>query len=420
MSRAACLLGLIGLALVFVCVPQALAQTGDVQVTAPPGMRIYVDGRFKGVTTAQEDGKYLRHLPTGRHTIRAEKSGFLAKFFEVLVRPGEPVGIRVDQLKSDPRHKAGTLTFRSIPFSCQILFLGQVKNKTGAELVVPNVPAHQHRITFKRGAAQLTTDVKVGAGENLIVIADFLRKRVSTQHKNLGKLLTNTIGMKFVLIQPGSFMMGSPSGERHRNRDEGPRHRVVISRPFYLQTTEVTQAQYRAIMRSNPSRFKGCDQCPVEQVSWNDAQEFIRRLNALDKTNKYRLPTEAEWEYACRAGSGTAYYFGNNFSRLGHYAWYGANSKNRTKPVAQKRPNAWGLYDMHGNVWEWCQDWYDKRYYRRSPNRDPQGPANGCGRVLRGGSWFFRFRSTLRSARRYQFDPSLRSDNGGFRVVRIP
>ena len=140
-------------------------------------------------------------------------------------------------------------------------------------------------------------------------------------------------------------------------------------------------------MGNNPSRFKGDLHRPVDRGSWNDAQEFLRDLNRMEASCGYRLPTEAEWEYACRAGSATRYCFGNDERRLGEYAWYGANAGGKTHPVGQKRPNAWALYDIHGNVWECVQDWYDRDYYRHSPIVDPQGPDAGAYRVDRGGSW---------------------------------
>jgi formylglycine-generating enzyme required for sulfatase activity len=176
--------------------------------------------------------------------------------------------------------------------------------------------------------------------------------------------------------------MGSTTG----SSDEKPLHSVTISKGFYMGKFEVTQKEWVAIMGSNPSYFEG-DNRPVERVSWNDVQEFIKKLNAKEGGDKYRLPTEAEWEYACRAGSNGKWHFGDNENQLGDYAWYTANSGNETKPVGQKKPNAFGLHDMHGNVWEWCQDWYGKDYYGNSPKTDPTGPSSGSYRVYRGGSW---------------------------------
>jgi len=229
--------------------------------------------------------------------------------------------------------------------------------------------------------------------------------------------------MKFVLIPAGTFMMGSPSDEPGRRPDQ-QQHKVTISKPFYLQTTEVTQGQWREIMGTNPSRFKDCgNDCPVDQVSWNDAQKFIGKLNQMEGTDKYRLPTEAEWEYACRAGSTTAFANGDitetwcgydpNLDQMG---WYCGNSDSKTHAVAQKKPNARGLYDMHGNVWEWCEDWYGD--YPTGHVTDPKGPSSGTDRVFRGGSWDH-LAGYCRSAHRYRKFPDSRNYYGpGFRVAR--
>ncbi|MFH0871186.1 MAG: SUMF1/EgtB/PvdO family nonheme iron enzyme [bacterium] len=223
-----------------------------------------------------------------------------------------------------------------------------------------------------------------------------------------------TTGMELVLIPAGRFTMGSPASESGRNSDEGPQHEVQITRPFYLGKYEVTQAQWRAIMGNNPSGFQGCDDCPVEQVSWNDIQEFIRRLNEKAGRTGYRLPTEAEWEYACRAGSQTAYSFGDDPGSLEWFAWYSKNSDSKTHPVGQKRPNAWGFHDMQGNVWEWCQDWHGN--YASGLVSDPTGPGSGSDRVIRGGSWYLD-PGYLRASSRYGFRPSYRYASYGFRLA---
>jgi len=228
--------------------------------------------------------------------------------------------------------------------------------------------------------------------------------------------ITNSIGMDFVLIPAGSFKMGADPNFEESSPDETPRHRVSISKAFYLAKTEVTQEQWVAIMGSNPSEYKG-RQNPVENVSWNDVQEFIRRLNAKEGSNVYRLPTEAEWEYACRAGSTGTYSFGDDKGDLGTYAWFDENSGERTHPVATKRANAWGLYDMHGNVMEWVQDWYGETYYSSSPSTDPRGPASGSTRVVRGGSWDFDAGFVL-AAPRIRVAPGVRYAGLGFRLAR--
>jgi len=200
-----------------------------------------------------------------------------------------------------------------------------------------------------------------------------------------------SINYKMVYISPGTFMMGSPSSEPKREKDEKP-HRVTLTKGFYMGVTEVTQGQWRKIMGNNPSYFKG-DNLPVETVSWSNCQEFIRKLNRQEGENKYRLPTEAEWEYACRAGTTTPFFTGSCISTdqanyNGNYPMPGCSKgryREKTIDVASFSPNAWGLYDMHGNVWEWCQDRYGD--YPSGHVTDPEGPSGGSGIVLRGGSW---------------------------------
>ena len=223
---------------------------------------------------------------------------------------------------------------------------------------------------------------------------------------------TRKTGIVFRLIPGGSFMMGSPSSESGRASDEGPAHRVMISKPLYVGKFEITQAQWQAVMGNNPSDFKnsGSD-APVEQVSWNDCIEFCRYLCHLEgvPTMTFRLLTEAEWEYACRAGT-----MGPYAGDLGWMGWYKGNSGEKTHKVGVMSPNAWGLYDMHGNVWEWCQDWYGDNL--PAAITDPRGPTSGSYRVLRGGSWCSEA-SDCRSAGRNWSGPGRRGGNGGFRFV---
>jgi formylglycine-generating enzyme required for sulfatase activity len=229
------------------------------------------------------------------------------------------------------------------------------------------------------------------------------------------KEYTNSIGMKLVLIPAGEFLMGSQDTEKDRGVDEGPQHKVRISKAFYMGTTEVTQAQWKAVMGNNPSQFQG-DDLPVETVSWIDCQEFLKILSAKGGKT-YRLPTEAEWEYACRAGTTTRFNAGDEDKALNEVGWYPGNSESKTHPVGQKKPNAWGLYDMHGNVLEWCQDWYGgEGYYKSSPAVDPTGPAQSDCRLMRGGSLRYD-PGRCRSASRYGEAPVNRGDDVGFRVV---
>jgi formylglycine-generating enzyme required for sulfatase activity/predicted Ser/Thr protein kinase len=196
-----------------------------------------------------------------------------------------------------------------------------------------------------------------------------------------GDRFVNSIGMELVYIGPGNFMMGSPDGDGEL--DEHPRHVVTLTCGFYMGRTAVTQAQWKAVMGTNPSKFKG-DDLPVEQVSWHDAMAFCKELSYREGRT-YRLPMEAEWEYASRAGSLTRYYFGDAEEQLDRYAWYHVNSGGETHSVGAKAPNGWGFHDMYGNVWEWCQDWYGD--YPSGTAIDPSGPPTGSCRLLRGGSW---------------------------------
>jgi formylglycine-generating enzyme required for sulfatase activity len=240
---------------------------------------------------------------------------------------------------------------------------------------------------------------------------------------------TNSIGMEFVLIPAGSFTMGSQMRAREIvdlfggfeekwYKREKPEHIVKIGKPFYLQTTPVTQGQWQKVMKDNPSRFQDWgDNCPVEYLSWENAHQFIEKLNLLEKMKDYRLPTEAEWEYACRAGSKTEYSFGDDPRKLIEFGWYLRNSESRTHPVGEKEHNALGLYDMHGNVWEWTEDdWHNS--YNGAPNDGSAwiDKARGSSRVMRGGSWGNGVRF-CRSAMRVGYKSDFRSDDVGFRLA---
>jgi len=232
---------------------------------------------------------------------------------------------------------------------------------------------------------------------------------------------TSLPDFSFGLISPGTFIMGSPETELGRNDDELP-HEVSITHGFFLQTTPVTQGQWKAVMGNNPSRFSPKrDDHPVESISWYDCQKFIERLNNSGE-HIYRLPTEAEWEYVCRAGKFSSCsegeiieLFCDHDPSLDAVGWYCGNSDRATHSVAQKKLNPWGLYDLHGNVLEWCQDWYGP--YPATPQTDPTGPITGPGRVIRGGSWFSNAKS-CRAAARFHWSPNAKSDFIGFRVVK--
>jgi len=263
------------------------------------------------------------------------------------------------------------------------------------------------------------------------------------QQPKLSIDLGSGVKMEFVSIPAGEFMMGSSDSDTAANLDEKPLHRVVITKPFYLGQYEVTHEQWHAVMDDNPkydnwSPDKGRN-TPVETVSWDDCQAFLAKLNEKhgNRGLNFSLPTEAQWEYAARAGSTTKWCFGDDEASLVKYAWYAWGGPNphentlkngeiakSTHPVGQKKPNAWGLYDMHGNVQEWCQDWYgglttgipsDRDYYWNSPLEDPTGPVTGYKRVCRGGRWGSADRE-CRAASRAQYSPGVNTGTLGFRV----
>jgi len=293
-----------------------------------------------------------------------------------------------------------------------------------------------------------TVNVEPGKGVRLKVDLRAVAKAVSEP-----KTFTNSLGMKFAKIPSGSFMMGSGisaseavsryGGKEKYYEREHPQHRVTISKPFYMQKMEVTVGQWRSFIQDtgykteaetgggayvwtgkkwekkegtywdNPGFNQG-DNNPVTCVSWNDVQEFIKWLNRKEG-KEYRLPTEAEWEYGARAGSTTRFCYGNNKDGLAEYAWYWDNSGKRTHSVGEKKPNSWGLYDMHGNVWEWLQDRYGD--YPSGAVTDPTGPSSGSNRVNRGGSWG-NDAGNCRSANRVRNEPGNRDNNLGFRLSR--
>ena len=265
-----------------------------------------------------------------------------------------------------------------------------------------------HRKRLVDGLDRLFSDKKVGK--------DLKQKKVDKEIKREEppKTYTNSIGMEFVLIPAGRFEMG---GDLYDN--EKPIHQVVLSQPFYLQTTPVTQGQWQRVMENNPSKFKDSgDSCPVETVSWQIVQQYIGKINEKEGGDSYRLPSEAEWEYACRAGTTTEFSFGDDEQKLGEYAWFDENADSKTHPVGNKKPNGWGLFDMHGNVWEWVEDdWHNS--YEKAPD---DGHAwidepRGTYRVLRGGGWDFDAHG-CRSAARVNGTPGYRNTNIGFRLAR--
>lgn len=287
---------------------------------------------------------------------------------------------------------------------------------------ISSLPAHQ-LMTFHRVNRLLAVGM---------VLAFLSAGRWAQGEEEAPRRITNSLGMQLVLIAAGSFQMGSPESEPGR-REEEHRHEVRITRPFYIAAHEVTQRQYARVMGENPSSFSrqgafrervaGLDtgKLPADSVSWAEACGFCRRLSQLPAEKKagrvYRLPTEAQWEYACRAGRDSIWCFGDDLKKLSDFAHYRRGREaGRPLSVGSKKPNRWGIHDMHGNLWEWCADGHTVDYYRRSPRDDPPGPDENRSRVIRGGSWYSRAASTRSAARRGD-PPAVREPDTGFRVV---
>ncbi|WP_300675296.1 bifunctional serine/threonine-protein kinase/formylglycine-generating enzyme family protein [Desulfoluna sp.] len=355
--------------------------------TVPTGARVILKGTPATYTSGMK-------LKPGTYNAVVSAKHYISRELEIRLAAGETKHEKVALVPS------GRLTIDTSPAGASVVLMGIKKTYSPGMQLAPG----EYRILVKaKDYFSKEALVRLVAGKTTSVEMSLQKKKMS-----------NSLGMQFVYIKPGTFMMGSPSGESGRDSDE-TQHRVTLSKGYYLQTTEVTQGQWKAVMGSNPSLFKNCgDECPVENVSWEDAQTFIRKLNTREGGSHYRLPTEAEWEVGCRGGSETPYANGKSLSSLG---WYDDNSGNKTHPVAQKRSNAWGLYDMHGNVYEWCQDW--SADYPSGNVTDPVGPSSGSRRVERGGSWGSRARS-CRSANRSSVSLGSRSVDVGFRLARTP
>lgn len=274
---------------------------------------------------------------------------------------------------------------------------------------------------------------KVSITHYINVVRNYLKKdaiedQLIPNSENLevnGIFTSSSTGIEFVMIPAGEFDIGLISKEekeedKNGNKDKSPykclTHKVTIKNPFYMGKSSVTQKQWKMIMGKNPSYFRGDDR-PVEMVSWTEVQKFVKKLNEKERTDKYRLPSEAEWDYACRAGTQTRYYFGDDDSKLSEYAWHAENSGGQTHPVARKKHNLWGLYDTHGNVWEWVQDNWHENYKGAPIDGSAWEDVGDSHRVSRGGSWYCSA-ILCRSASRFKRDPENHISNLGFRLLR--
>lgn len=419
------------------------------------GARVLVDGREVGTTDLADT-----EIPPGEHRIMVEKQGYEPYSKKVSFVKGRAVTLYVDLRRQGP--SKAKLYVDTEPEDARIRILN-IKPKYSRGIALD--PGRYHVEVAAKGYETERRWIDLAAGHEAPIRFDLAKRRPAIQPEptrvesakakaakppaSAGvkparttaaesapalPTMTNSIGMKFVRIPAGNFEMGSNyspkdvaakfGGQAEWHQKEHPRHVVEISKPFYLQTTEVTQGQWKRVMVQNPSYFKDCgDDCPVEMVSWNMARQFISKLNHMERTTKYRLPTEAEWEYAGRAATNSPFYTGQCIST--DQANYSGNSPGANCPAGERsretvkvgsyQSNAWGLFDMHGNVWEWCQDRYGN--YSSGPVVDPVGPSEGRARLARGGS-FNTGALHLRSAFRREYRPSFRFQDTGFRVVR--
>jgi len=351
-----------------------------------------------------------------------------------------PVALNVPRFSADSRSPQG-MTARMRVFTCTLLLClsagcgpeaepTQTTDRTAdaPTQAVPDPPAESDAESGDRQPPPRkdeATDQQSVSDPAMTPDAAAVRKQLTSAQLALGDPVVNSVDMLLVAIPAGEFQMGSPNSDSSVEDNETPQHPVTITKPFYLGVCEVTQSQYERVMDSRPWQgripVKEAPDYPATCLNHDDAVEFCRRLSKREGV-EYRLPTEAEWEYACRAGTATTYSFGDDTSRLEQYAWYARNAWNRktgaryAHRVGTTRPNPWSLYDMHGNVFEWCQDWY-ARYGSETALSDPAGPQLGTSRVLRGGA-FGGNPSNVRSAVRYSVTPAYRHNAAGFRVAR--
>ena len=377
---------------------------------------VLVDGKAIQVEqTAPGSPLHLGNLEVGSRTVEITHPDYEPWRQAVTVRDQETTPVEVK-----PAPKPGRLTVRADPSAIVLVVNGRSVRPEEIRSGEIQLPAGEplELQASARGYKSATRSLTLApnGAQTWDVALEKLRGAEEGQAWTVPDL-----NLEMVYIRPGTFTMGSPVTEQGRNDDE-IQHTVILTEGFWLGKTVVTQAQWEAVMGGNPSKFKNAGRdAPVEQVSWDDAMQFCRKLTErerqaghLPEGHEYTLPTEAQWEYACRAGT-TGPFAGNG--DLDSMGWYNQNSGNTTHPVAQKQPNAWGLYDMHGNVWEWCRDWYG--HYPGGSVTDPTGPSSGSDRVLRGGSWYSGA-AYCRSADRYWFSPGDRYIILGFRLALAP
>ncbi|MBU2568225.1 MAG: SUMF1/EgtB/PvdO family nonheme iron enzyme [Elusimicrobia bacterium] len=367
----------------------------------PAGARVWFDGNYRGMTDSA--GLKISGITLGEYTVKFEKEKFYPLEQKVIVKYKDVVEIFPKLLE-----KPGSVFITSTPKGAKIYIDETYKGETPLKVTEVSAGLHSLKLSMSE-YKNWDKQIEIRGLETTTVTAD-LEPAPAGYISGIigGKEITGRDGAEMVLIPAGEFTMGSDGGDS----DEKPAHKVYLD-AYYIDKYEVTFEQYdkfcEATGRTKPSDSGwGRGNRPVINVSWHDAVAYA---NYYGK----RLPTEAEWEKACRGGSETEYCFGDSESKLSSYAWYYANSGGKTHPVGQKKPNQYGIYDMHGNVWEWCSDWYDSGYYKNSPYKNPKGSGSDS-RVLRGGCWNY-FASDCRSSNRGRRAPGGGSDFRGFRCA---
>ena len=385
------------------------ADAANVTLTVADGAEIWVNGSLKGT------GRWSGMLSSGTYIFEARKAGYKST---TLSKTITSASANQSYTLPAPTPIVGKLTISSTPLMADVTLDGKPVGRTPID--IPNLLVGNHTLKVsKAGYSDHTQTITISEGKTTTVSPTLTKQAVSAPSKSsISSSGSSTIaGFEMVYVKGGTFTMGATAEQgSDAYDDEKPTHSVTLS-DFYIGKYEVTQAQWKAIMGSNPSRWKG-DNLPVENVSWNDIQEFITKLNA-QTGKKFRLPTEAEWEYAARGGNKSKGYKYSGSNSISDVAWYGDNSSSKIHPVGQKSPNELGIYDMSGNVWEWCQDWYSSSAYSSSSQTNPTGPSSGSSRVLRGGSWNYSAGS-CRVSLRYYNTPDYRDFNRGFRLACLP
>ena len=368
------------------------ADAANVTLTVADGAEIWVNGALKGT------GRWSGMLSSGTYIFEARKAGYKST---TLSKTITSASANQSYALPAPTPIVGKLTISSTPLMADVTLDGKPVGRTPID--IPNLLVGNHTLKVsKAGYSDYTQTITISEGKTTTVSP--------TLTKGGGNASIGNIEM--VYVAGGTFTMGATAEQgSDAYSDEKPTHSVTVS-DFYIGKYEVTQAQWKAIMGSNPSYFKG-DNLPVENVSWDDIQEFIRKLNA-QTGKRFRLPTEAEWEYAARGGNKSKGYKYSGSDNVDDVAWYYDNSSRKTHPVGQKSPNELGIYDMTGNVCEWCQDWYGS--YSSSSQTNPTGPSSGSIRVLRGGSWYSHA-GTCRVSNRYSDSSDYRGSYNGFRLA---